>query len=533
MKNRNFVSINKWAVYKDKIGSSYRLFDYSPRTIIENQTVVAVELTLGTKNRESFPWVCLALELESFNIEPEEFSSLKITYRSKNGLPILLNILETGHSEYGDIFQINLSPSTNWKTVIIKSENFIKPEKSQREQLSTRIDSINFTFDFNTNNSDILEILDLSIGNIQVPYGNDDIETYSEQSDKETFLDTGKQFKNYFCILPFTLLRVDHEGVAPCCWLDWREKPVGIGRRILKKIWFGKAFQNIRYTIKDDSYNFCNTDECTNLPITCEFFKSRNYLIKNDLEILDYIEGRKTVWERLPDRIDFAFDAECNLRCKSCSIDSLQKYSKDIKKKILFEIEEIGGNIKTIYIAAMGDPFATSSYRNWLINFPANKFPKLEKVIFQTNAIFWKKDLWMKIEKSIGQYCIDAFISIDGGTAATYEKNRYGSSFITLMENMDYISLLRKEKRISRLNIDCIIQKNNFTEIPLLIKIAREFCADEITFTKISNWGTYSEKAFKEINISDPDNYAYKRLSSIIEKAKKEIPTGLKVFFRC
>lgn len=102
---------------------------------------------------------------------------------------------------------------------------------------------------------------------------------------------------------------------------------------------------------------------------------------------------------------------------------------------------------------------------------------------------------------------IRLIISIDSINQQIFEKIRKGSSFNKLVSN---ITLLNKYKKIYKsnisLNINCVILKENFTEIPDIIDFAKKYNFDSVTFNECINTLKYNTEFGRstEINI---DNY--------------------------
>jgi MoaA/NifB/PqqE/SkfB family radical SAM enzyme len=260
------------------------------------------------------------------------------------------------------------------------------------------------------------------------------------------------------------------------------------------------------------------------------FFKINDLRLKYP-DIADYIEGKTEKFNSLPTLIVAGFDNVCNLRCKSCTITDFNKQSKEISQIYINEIEKMGTNLERLLISGYGDPFASPAYRNWLTNFPNEKFPKLKTIEILTNGLLWTEENWIKISRKIKNYKIYSKFSIDGATKETYEYNRGNAKFETLKMNLEYISKLRLNNELKSLDLQFVVQQNNYKEIPLIIEFAKNYHFDSIFFLEIRNWGTYTSEEFKKIDIIDKKHPEYKYIKKIYREVKKTEDKSIKIDF--
>ena len=116
-----------------------------------------------------------------------------------------------------------------------------------------------------------------------------------------------------------------------------------------------------------------------------------------------------------------------------------------------------------------------------------------------TNGTLFTRSEWEKLE---GKYEHIGFsVSVDATTKETYAKVRCGGNFDRLMENMELLSVLRRENKVENVVVNMVVQKANYKEIPDFIRWAKEMGFDSAYLSHIWNWGTYTEEEFEE-NIS-------------------------------
>ena len=109
-------------------------------------------------------------------------------------------------------------------------------------------------------------------------------------------------------------------------------------------------------------------------------------------------------------------------------------------------------------------------------------------------------------------------ISVDAATKATYEKVRSGGGFERLMEKMDYLSKLRREKKVSSVSVIMIVQKANYRQIPDFIGWAKDKGFDRVNLSHIRNWGTYGDDYFyKNVSMFDKNGKMKEDLVAILK----------------
>ena len=50
-----------------------------------------------------------------------------------------------------------------------------------------------------------------------------------------------------------------------------------------------------------------------------------------------------------------------------------------------------------------------------------------------------------------------------------------------------------------------MVQRNNYREMVPFVQWGEELGVDEIFFTKILNWGTYTQEEFEQVSMMEPD----------------------------
>jgi MoaA/NifB/PqqE/SkfB family radical SAM enzyme len=281
--------------------------------------------------------------------------------------------------------------------------------------------------------------------------------------------------------------------------------PQSIGNlhvQTLTEILNSKTAKELQNSIIDGSYRYCNNKQCawlldkTNPPNWgTEFPKNK---IKN---------------------IRLAIDDSCNLSCPSCRTRQIfEKDKSRLKKKYkladkIIEFIYSQKHSITVHVGSDGDPFASLVYRYFIKNI--KNCPNVRFTI-QTNGLLISKmhkrflDIFDRMDK--------LNLSIDGATKETYEKLRRGSSFLKLIENLEYVKTLKNELNFKFI-IHYVVQKENYKEIPLMVDLSKKYLADKMWFNRITNWNTF--KNFDNEDICNSQHKEHSLYLKIIESIKQ------------
>lgn len=323
--------------------------------------------------------------------------------------------------------------------------------------------------------------------------------------------------KNKICRLPFKQLEVHLDGnICVCPWSI--SKFIGnIKDQSIQNIWNGDHIKEFRESIYDGSYRYCDLENCwyihsnTNAVVDMEKIKTTtqevniNHTFSNEFdnnnlhekEYADYREKNSHITTP-PESLALYYDQSCNLKCPSCRDEIVSHAHKaDEYDTILASLKPFP---KKVIIGGVGEPFASKHFRKWLFEDHQKDLKNVETIRFVTNAQLLTGKLWEKVSPSVKEKNIELFISIDGAHKNTYEYNRMGGTWETLLENLDFI---KTEGLSARLDFGLVLQKNNFRESKDFVSFARKYGAG-VLFQKVVNWGAYSDEHFDSINIFSP-----------------------------
>lgn len=337
-----------------------------------------------------------------------------------------------------------------------------------------------------------------------------------------------KMRRGIFCNAPFRCLMINAKGDCYFCGFGFGKVDNCLGNILevedaFRDIWNGKKAQIIRKSVLEGTYGFCFKD-CGNLngvsgrvtdikdvekkvwdPITQGINEKEKEILKTGNVCLDY--GPTDV---------ILSSLRCNLKCPSCREEFLTKHElstdeevKELHKKRLPLIK----NAKQLIFGYTGE--FTLNELNKQIMCTANEedLPDLESIVIQSNGVLFTPDLYEGFSPYMRSKTHRIEFSVDAGTEETYKINRVGGNWNKLIENIEYIA---NHKGDITLQMNVVIQNNNYKEVPIIVERARKLNC-YVNFQQIKNWGTFPEKDFVKINVFSEQHKNYNELIDIFK----------------
>lgn len=323
--------------------------------------------------------------------------------------------------------------------------------------------------------------------------------------------------KKYFCTVPFKNLEI-HTNVCFACCPSWLPNKIETSEVPLKEVWNSTPMTDIRESIIDGSFKYCDKELCPYLSKLINFGET-----SGPVQLKTESTPKSPFLNEGPKVLVMNFDRTCNYKCPSCRVDLIVEDKKGIQRveKTIEEIDSFySKDVKTLYITGSGDPFISVGFRNYLRNFDPKKYPKLKSIHFHTNASMWNKEMWDSMP-NIHKYVHTCEISIDAGTKETYEnKTRLGGNWENLLNNLKFISTLPISVKTS-----FVVQDSNYMEMETFYNLMYSIFYKKVNvfFGKITNWGTFSEGEFKLKQVWDethPEHQLFKKEFNKIWKNK-------------
>lgn len=299
-------------------------------------------------------------------------------------------------------------------------------------------------------------------------------------------------------------LEVFYRGNTRCCCTTFVEQNLdNIFDKDVDELWHSNIHKIMCLSTENKTYSFCDKS-------MCPLFVAQ----KSKSAICDK-EKYKNMTER-PEVLALGYDSSCNLCCETCRKELYIAKGDEYKKvkRITDKIkEDYLGSCRFLILAGDGEVFGSQNYK--LIYEDPKCNPEYIRLL--SNGTLFTPDRWERfITGKTGKIMLT--VSIDAATKETYEQIRRNGNFEQLQKNMLFASKLRKEGQLRYFRLNFVVQKRNYKEMIPFVEWGNELGVDEIFFTKILNWGTFTEEEFEEVSMMEKDGITPKKeLKEVLE----------------
>ena len=311
-----------------------------------------------------------------------------------------------------------------------------------------------------------------------------------------------KGTENKVCARPFHTLSIMLNGYCiTCCPAYINNYSIGnVLEQNLKDIWNSPNAKNLRHLLLNEDYSFCDLKTCIQTELV-----DRN-------EILNYYDEAGIV--KMPDTIYMGWDCDCNVACITCR-NNIIKNSEDTLRN-LQDIEagvlEACKTARLFYTSGNGDPFGSSYARN-LIKKVAETNPDI-KFFIHTNGILCTEK--MCEELNIKDRITNVIFSIHAAHKETYDKIvRYGN-FDKVIQNLEWISELKRKGQIQKIILAFVVHKLNYKDMPDFVRLAEKFDA-QASFRYYRQWANNTEYKYDDMAVFEKQHEEYPQFVSVLQ----------------
>jgi len=310
-----------------------------------------------------------------------------------------------------------------------------------------------------------------------------------------------------FCDHPFYYGYFPTDGeVWPCPWLHY---VIGnLYEQDLEEIWHSKEAQEARNSILDGSFAYCRKVSCP-------------YLERDELPDLTEEEIKiKAVATEIPQFMNICNDYTCNIACTKCR-KSVYHPKEGEREKIDEALEKLlpyANRTQTLTVNGRGEFLANPSY----IKFLQNLKPERDDFTLglETNSVLFDEAHWGKIS-IVGNYNLNVTATLDSINREVYRYLSGGFDHLErVLNNLRFLSSLRREGKINTLRLAMVVQECNFWEIPEYInKFAHseEYEFDEISMKPLYKWWGMDREVYWFKNMLNPLHPYHKAYLHILE----------------
>lgn len=318
--------------------------------------------------------------------------------------------------------------------------------------------------------------------------------------------------EKFFCTNPFERLESASRDRLMFCCPAWLPVPAGtLDSDTAEAVWNSPAAQDIRKSVHNGDYKYCSRMHC---PMFSDGMMPKVETIRNP-QTRKAIETKQTVMPMKVRRVHLAHDRSCNLSCPSCRTKLLiagkdeNQRMDELTEKALMPILLSSASVG---ITGSGDPFSSKHYRTIIRRL--TKVKEGPMIRLQTNGLLMARS-WDEL--GLDGRVASVLLSIDAATPATYATIRRGGEFEDLLENLAFLSDLRKRDGVEYVRLDFVTQALNFREMPAAADLMRQFEFDHIKFQMLRSWNTWSAEDFKKQHVGHPGHPEYGALRHVMQ----------------
>ncbi len=303
--------------------------------------------------------------------------------------------------------------------------------------------------------------------------------------------------KHIYCPNPYILAEIMPYGNVYPCSCGWiRGYSFGnIFEQTYDEIWNGDKAKEFRQKLYDNDFSLC--PGCQNLEI---------------LKVIS--DNEPKLISAPPERVLLGLDEFCDVKCIFCRPENYKVNPNLIPKnkedKLLEILTPWLKNARYVKTNAVGEVFASKISRDLIKNI-ADNFPNIKFEII-TNGIHCTQE---NIEKlNLTNRISMITVSLHAFKEKTYNKLVKGGNYKKVIENLKYLSELKKSGQIERFELHYTVTSINYKEMPDMIKFARQLGAN-IRFLGL-DCSRDLETLYKKINIQNPKHPQYNSLVKVV-----------------
>ena len=130
------------------------------------------------------------------------------------------------------------------------------------------------------------------------------------------------------------------------------------------------------------------------------------------------------------------------------------------------------------------------------------------------------KKRWNRIDK-LKNNIHNITVTADSHIKDTYEVLRRGGKYEDLIENLQFIAELKETLQL-KFHMRMVVQRANADQITGFYHWAKAIGADEVEYTRITDWYTYSKEQFTSIDVLDPQHELYASTIDQIQQLRSQ-----------
>lgn len=301
-----------------------------------------------------------------------------------------------------------------------------------------------------------------------------------------------------YCKHPFNTIQIQNTGEVYCCCCYWTDfySFGNIFEQSFDEIWNGEKAKEFRRQFIENNYKYCNLDVCD--PFLQEFEP-------------DYTA-------EYPKKVEFSYDRHCNVRCIFCRNEKNkeeEEYNRQKEKRIEENFDRVFTPIiekaEFVELNSAGELFA-SRHSMEVVKKIININPNIEFNIISNGILFTQENVEsLGLKKRLNT----VIISMHSATEKTYNKLVERGNFKALIRNVEYLSELKKQGYIKRLQLNFVVTAYNYKEMKKFVKLVKKLDAN--AFFINYHRQIDSDDLMNKLDVSQPKHPEYNNLVKILK----------------
>ncbi len=185
----------------------------------------------------------------------------------------------------------------------------------------------------------------------------------------------------------------------------------------------------------------------------------------------------------MPLQIDIEPINRCNFRCDHCQVTHWQKEAARLSLTSFERAISQFPRLRSIKLQGMGEPLLNQQ----LIPMLKTGEQRGIAMFFHTNGSIGDLKTFEQLAQLKHTHIS---YSIDGATAATFERIRRGSQFDRVIANISKLAKLRGSNRNLMLSAWSVITASNLSELPQIVRLVKQLGLDRLEIQpQLTTWG--------------------------------------------
>ena len=298
--------------------------------------------------------------------------------------------------------------------------------------------------------------------------------------------------KHAICTFPFDSAQISMQGDVFVCCPPWCNSYSfgNIYEQSFDEIWNGEKAKEFRRQFINENYSICNLDLCVK---DCS----------HKIIPLEVVPKPKT--------FIFCYDSLCNVKCifcRSCHQKQDLSYFDENMDSI---IENMLENAENVVLSGVGEALFSPHSRR-LIKRISEKFPQVKFSLISNGILCDRENLE---ELGIIDKLISITISLHATKKETYDKLVINGDFNKVMNNLNFLSELKKERKLDRFILNFVVNAYNYKEMVPYMQMAQKIGAT-VGFLELLELET-NKDIYEKINIFNERHPEFNKFVKVLK----------------